>query len=104
MSRNLCVVPSLIEQEDLRRVLSCDGQKFCFVEVSLSSIFSRNEIFDLEFVFGVPRPSELELLQGGCVQFAKNVNFGANNFTKLIALSRATKTRFSGLVDIRILF
>ena len=55
-------------------------------------------------MLGVPRPSELEVLQSGCVQFAKNVNFGANNFTKLIALSRATKTRFSGLVDVKIVF
>lgn len=104
VSRNLCVVPSLIESEDLRRVLSCDGPKFCSVNISLSSIFQRNEIFDLELVLGVPRPSELEVIQGGCVHFAKNVNFGANNFTKLIGLSRATKTRFSGLINITIGF
>lgn len=85
-------------------MLSCDGSKFCFVEISLTSIFSRNEIFDLELVLGVPRPSELELLQSGCVHFAKNVNFGANNFTKLVVLSRATKTRFTGLVDVKIVF
>lgn len=60
--RNLCVVPSMIEYEDLQRVLSCDGLKFCFVNISLSSEFTRNELFDLELVLGVPRPSEAELL------------------------------------------
>ena len=38
------------------------------------------------------------------MQFAKKINFGAYNFSKLIALSRTTKTRFSGAVDVKIGF